>query len=201
MNEILQIPGRLLSRVMDHVYVTDAGAFADPAMRCDGNFLRSIGTHPAEVLTNSTWPGLANQWFQYPRFPSNSSMGSGSASTFTVSMLGSVVGTLRLCSKRSLSGWSPKWSGLLLLIPSAACQVWWSSKMVYWRTAGGSVTSLTSRTAGSRHWTSSGRAATVPHMSAPQWMVSWTPPPRPSMFSMEAPVQPAVCFSSRSVSI
>ena len=29
-------------------------------------------------------------------------MGSDSASTFTVSMLGSVVGTLRLCSKRSL---------------------------------------------------------------------------------------------------
>ena len=48
---------------MDHFYVTDAGAFADPAMRCDGNFLWSIGTHPTEVLTNSTWSGFANQWF------------------------------------------------------------------------------------------------------------------------------------------
>ena len=59
----------------------------------------------------------------------------------------------------------------------AACQIWWSSEMVYWRTAGGPVTSLTGCMAGSRPWTSSERAAT-----APQWIVSWTPP-RPSMFS------------------
>ena len=68
------IKGRLESRIM--VYISERGAYElgeklsvlestkRSGMPRDGYFLRSIGTHSAEQLSNPVWIGLARQFLQ-----------------------------------------------------------------------------------------------------------------------------------------